>query len=200
MRTSYEPGMSMREALARYFAVNHFGADGGYSDAWVDFKLGPIPMPFPNTPSRVKAVRYHDLHHIVTAYDTDLIGEFEISAWELAAGCKDMAAAWVLNLSGMFVGLLLSPRRIVRAWVRGRRTHTLYGGDYDALLRATVADVRRDTRTDAPASSATAADLGALVLAGCAGMAIGLVMMVSMLALAPVGLVMQAMRRRATAS
>jgi hypothetical protein len=78
MRTTYEPEMTMRDALARYFEVNAFGADGGYNDAWVDFKLGPMPFPFPNTQSRVRALRYHDLHHILTNYDTDTLGEFEI--------------------------------------------------------------------------------------------------------------------------
>src|SRR5688572_1778448 len=86
--TTYEPSATMREARARYFEVNDFGVDGGYQDAWVDFKLGPLPMPFPNTQGRLRAVAYHDLHHILTGYDTEIIGELEISAWELGAGCK----------------------------------------------------------------------------------------------------------------
>lgn len=89
----YDEGLTMREARAIYFEVNGFGADGGYGDAWVDFKLGPLPVPFPNTRARVRAVRYHDLHHVLTGYDTNTIGEFEISAWELGAGCKDLIAA-----------------------------------------------------------------------------------------------------------
>src|SRR5690349_11954766 len=98
----YDEGLSMRAARAIYFDVNRFGADGGYGDAWVDFKLGPLPVPFPNTRARVRAVRYHDLHHVLTGYDTSTIGELEISAWELGAGCKDFAAAWQLNLGGLF--------------------------------------------------------------------------------------------------
>src|ERR1700742_1732678 len=49
MKTVYEDTMTMREARDRYFAVNGFGANGGYDDAWVDFKIGPVPLPFPNT-------------------------------------------------------------------------------------------------------------------------------------------------------
>ena len=52
---------TMREARARYFADNQFGADGGYASKWVDFKLGRLPMPFPNSPSRVRAVRFQTL-------------------------------------------------------------------------------------------------------------------------------------------
>src|SRR5690348_8708353 len=84
----YPDELTMREARDRYFEANRFGADGGYASKWVDIKLGPIPMPFPNTASRVRAVKYHDLHHVLTGYDTDWRGEFEISAWEIAAGCK----------------------------------------------------------------------------------------------------------------
>ena len=73
---------TLRTALATYFEDNGFGKDGGYEDAWVDFELGPIPLPFPNSAGRKRAVRLHDLHHIVTGYATDTLGEFEISAWE----------------------------------------------------------------------------------------------------------------------
>src|SRR5688572_7376869 len=101
-RVHYAETESMSDARAAYFKANGFGADGGYSDAWVDFKLGPVPFPFPNTKARVRAVRYHDLHHVLTGYGTDILGEFEISAWEIGAGCKDFVAAWQLNLGGMF--------------------------------------------------------------------------------------------------
>ena len=102
---NYELDGTMRAARARYFEANAFGADGGYDDAWVHLKVGPLPVSFPHTRERVRAVRYHDLHHVVTGYDTDLIGEFEISAWELGAGCKDFWAAWFLNLAGVAAGV-----------------------------------------------------------------------------------------------
>lgn len=44
-----------------------------------------------------------------------VVGEFEISAWEIGAGCGDFHAAWVLNLSGMTGGLLTAPVRMVLA-------------------------------------------------------------------------------------
>ena len=71
-----DPSDTLRRARDEYFRVNNFGPNGGYDDAWVDFKLGPIPMPVPNTPSRKRAVRYHDLHHALTGYATDIRGEF----------------------------------------------------------------------------------------------------------------------------
>ena len=76
----------MRDSRRTYFEKNAFGVDGGYEDAWVDFKLGPIPFPFPNSAPRVRAVKFHDLHHVLTGYDTNFTGEVEISAWEIGAG------------------------------------------------------------------------------------------------------------------
>lgn len=138
----YDPQSTMREARALYFRVNQFGDSGGYDDAWVDFKLGPVPMPFPNTAGRIRAVKFHDLHHVLTGYDTDTIGELEIAAWELAAGCKGFVAAWQLNLGGMFAGALVAPRRTLRAFTRGRHSRTLYGDDLDTLLESRVAELR----------------------------------------------------------
>ena len=61
-------------------------------------QAGPIPLFIPNTRSRVRAVRVHDVHHVVTGYATTFAGEAEIGAWEIASGCADHGAAWVLNI------------------------------------------------------------------------------------------------------
>ena len=177
---------TLREARAQYFADNHFGEDGGYGSAWVDFKLGPLPLPFPNTGSRVRAVRYHDLHHLLTGYRTDLIGEFEISAWELGGGCKDYAAAWILDLSGMATGMFLSPRRMFRAFVRGMRSRTVYGEDMETLLERPVDDVRAERVHEAgPATRATLEDAALFTLALLAGSTLGTGLMLTLLAVGP---------------
>lgn len=196
----YDEGLTMRQARAIYFDVNRFGADGGYGDAWVDFKLGPLPVPFPNTQARVRAVRYHDLHHVLTGYDTNTIGEFEISAWEIGAGCKDFAAAWQLNLGGLFAGLLSAPRRTVRAFLRGRRSETLYGRPFEALLDRTVGELRREMRVDAPSSGPAASDVLWLALASLGGLAVGVLGFAFVLVVAPIGLANMALRRRRQAA
>ncbi len=143
MRDHYDDSLTLRDAVAAYFAQNRFGADGGYGDTWVKLKLGPLSLFMPNTPARVAAVRFHDLHHIVTGYRTDWRGEFEISAWELAAGCGRFYAAWWLNLGALNAGFLVCPRRTLRAFFLGRRSRSLYGETYDAtLLAKTVKDAR----------------------------------------------------------
>jgi hypothetical protein len=191
------PVQTLAEARDAYFRANDFGADGGYGAAWVDFKLGPIPMPFPNTPSRKRAVRYHDLHHALTGYATDMRGELEISAWEIGSGCADFLAAWQLNLSGMFAGLLLIPRRTFCAFVRGRQSRNLYGAAYDeALLGRRVAEVRRDLGLEAPHRPARAVDVALFAAAMVAGLAIGLLFLVLLVPICIVANLAALVRRR----
>jgi hypothetical protein len=186
-------------ARARYFEENGFGADGGYGAAWVDFHLGPLPFPFPNTAARVRAVRFHDLHHLVTGYRTDLLGELEISAWELGSGCADMTAAWVLNLGGFAAGLLWSPRRIFRALVRGRRSRNLYRETFDdALLSRKLSEVREDLGLAGAPPRAQAADLAVAAFYGIFGLAVGLALFAIVAPIAPIGAVaLNVARRRA---
>ncbi|MBX3160103.1 MAG: hypothetical protein KF773_29310 [Deltaproteobacteria bacterium] len=135
---------TLRTAREQYWAENDFGADGGDSLKWVTVKAFGIPFKIPNTEGRRRAVRVHDLHHVVTGYKTDLRGEAEIGAWELATGCFRRPAAFVLNLLVISFGFFLAPRRLVRAWARGRRSRNLYGVPYDdALLAQTVEATRR---------------------------------------------------------
>lgn len=192
---SYDPEATMREARTVYFQVNGFGESGGYDDPWVDFKLGPIPMPFPNTPARVRAVRYHDLHHVLTGYDTDIVGEFEISAWEIAAGCKGFVAAWQLNLGGMFGGLLIAPRRTLRAFLRGRHSRTLYGDELEALLQSRVGELRARVGVDAPTPPLGFVDALLFAASLAAGLVIGLLGFAFTLLFLPLGLATFAWRR-----
>jgi hypothetical protein len=161
---TYADSLSLRDARRVYFDANEFGADGGYAKRWVQVKLGPVPFWFPNSPGRVKAVRYHDLHHVATGYDTDLVGEGEIGAWEVASGCRGFVAAWVLNLLAMVLGSLLSPERLFRAFVRGRHSRNLYGDAFDdALLATSVGALRKRLDLDAPPPAPTTADLTAFL-------------------------------------
>ena len=163
----YDDTLSLRDARVRYFRDNAFGDDGGYTKKWVKLQLGPLPFAFPNTPARVRAVRYHDLHHVVTGYDTDVVGEAEIGAWEIASGCAGFVAAWILNYYAIVLGFLAGdPRAVWRAFLRGRRTRNLYRADFDdALLDTRLGALRSDLGLDrAPARAATAGDRIAFAL------------------------------------
>jgi hypothetical protein len=141
--TSYDGTLSLRDARTRYFRDNAFGDDGGYAKKWVKLQLGPLPFAFPNSAARVRAVKYHDLHHVVTGYATNVAGEAEIGAWEIGSGCAGFVAAWILNLYAMVLGFLSGhPGAVWRAFLRGSRTRNLYRIDYDdALLDASLAEM-----------------------------------------------------------
>jgi hypothetical protein len=144
MTALYDPDLSVREARERYFAANGFG-DGGYTKKWVPVKVGPVEVVIRNTAGRVRSVRLHDLHHIATEYPTTLAGEARIGAWEIGGGCRDHFAAWVLNASSLGFGLVLDPRGVWNAFVRGRRSKNLYDREFsDELLDWTVERLRAE--------------------------------------------------------
>jgi hypothetical protein len=135
---------SLRQARAQYFRENGLGEDGGYSKRWVKVQVGPVPMWFPNTDGRRRAVRLHDLHHILTGYDTSWVGEAEIAAWELGSGCGAYYAAWILNAAAVIIGVFIAPRRVWRAFTGGKHTTSLYNLNFDErFLDETVDTVRK---------------------------------------------------------
>ena len=162
--TTYEDHLSMFDARCRYFADNGF--DGSYSERWVKLKAGPIPLAFPNAAGRVRAVQVHDLHHVVTGYQTTWTGEAEIGAWEIAGGCGRFVWAWLLNSGALAIGMLIAPGAVWRAFVRGRHSRNLYCGDADppaAILDRSVGEMRQRLALDQPAARPRSADAIAFV-------------------------------------
>lgn len=180
-RLPQEP--TLREARERYFETSGFDASG-YDADWVRFRLGPIPIAFPNTTGRKAAVPRHDLHHVATGYGTDLAGEGEIGAWEIASGCAGARAALVLDLLVLAPALLAAPRRIYRAFVRGRHTRNLYSAPWpESLLDQPLGALRRELGLDAPAPRADRADR--LAFAGCVARVLGLQLLIALVLIGP---------------
>src|SRR5262245_13582144 len=114
---------TVRAALERYMAINGFTTEG-YTAKTVAIPIGPITVHLPNTEGRKAVVKLHDLHHVATGYGTDLVGEGEIGAWELRAGCTSVAA-YAYNGMAFAMGLLIAPRRTLAAWRDAREHQTL---------------------------------------------------------------------------
>jgi hypothetical protein len=134
--------MSMREARDLYFKNNGFSI-AAYSAPTFTIKLLGIPFTFPSTARRKQVLPLHDFHHILTGYGTNWIGEAEIGAWELRAGCNSLVAYW-LNGSAVLLGLFMTPRRVWRAFRSARGQRTLYGDPEPyAVLLAMPMDVLR---------------------------------------------------------
>jgi hypothetical protein len=125
----------------------------------VVLRLWRIPLAFPNTEGRRRAVRFHDLHHVLTEYPTTWRGEFEIAAWEVAGGIRRYWVAWLLDLLGFACGLVVFPRAVYRAFVRGRHSTNLYGDVWDeSILSRCVGELRRRLKLDEREARATRGD------------------------------------------
>lgn len=151
------PDIGLGQARARFFVENDFGVDGGYDSPHQEAVLAGIPYRTPNPPARAAALRRHDLHHLLTGYSTDWLGEARISAWELGSGGPGAVFyAWTIVLWGLFTGLVGDPVGSLRAFVRGRGSDNLFGSETDeALMQRSVAAVGRSLRVRAAAPSGT---------------------------------------------
>ena len=138
----FPDNLQLCEAREQFLAANNFRVED-YSAPTYTVKILGVPLKFPNTKAHQWATPLHDLHHILTGYRPDWIGEAEIGAWELRAGCKTLVVYW-LDLSGVVIGMLLSPRRVWRAFRAARGCRTLYRNPelVEPLLQTTVGEAR----------------------------------------------------------
>jgi hypothetical protein len=94
------------ELLPAFYREYNLGMDGGATSSSVRIEITKnFALYIPNFTARRKAVLKHDIHHLVTGYPSTFTGETEISAWEIGSGCKKYWAAWVLDMSGMMMGI-----------------------------------------------------------------------------------------------
>jgi len=96
-----------------------------------------------------------------------LAGEAEIAAWEIASGCARYHAAWILNIGAFSAGLVVAPRRLFRAFLRGRDAKTnLYksGFDESRLNGITVGMLRDQLGLRGALPLAGATDVGLFLL------------------------------------
>ena len=131
----YPDFMPVPEAREKFLAVHGFDeTDDG--KPWNKVRLGKFAFYIPNPPTRRKAIPLHDLHHVLTGYETHFLGEGEVAAWELASGgLGPFWTAFPYVFSVLLVGFVLDPRAIVRAFIRGRGQSNLFVTDFGARLR-----------------------------------------------------------------
>jgi len=137
-----QSAQSVRTGRNAYLAENGFTLES-YDAAWVSVAFPGFTFTIPNTKARQRAVRWHDLHHVATGFGTDNAGEGEISAWELRRGLRGLGP---YVGGGTALGLLIAPRRTLRAWIASGTGHeNLFArelSEYDELLQLTVAELR----------------------------------------------------------
>lgn len=152
---------TISDALAHLYLAHRLPADGGAADSFFRIRIGRLTLPVPNPPARRRAVFFHDVNHVVTGYDTTFSGgEMEIAGFEVGCGCGPYWIAWYLNLSLVALGLVVCPRAVFAAFVRGRRSSSIYRGHEDraALSAMSVGEVRAMLRLDREGAIARPAD------------------------------------------
>jgi ubiquinone biosynthesis protein Coq4 len=132
-------------ARDRYLAASGFTTQS-YTDPNFKVKIAFLTLRFPNP----GLLPMHDLHHVATGYDSSLLGEAEISVFELRTG-YGTPLIFFLCCGSSLVGLCLSPRRMWRAWKSARGAQSLYGTktSYETLLAMDVGALRKLMRLEA---------------------------------------------------
>lgn len=138
------PDMTLREARDLFYKTHDFPEDGGVTkDKWSPIACRDLKVYLPNFEWRKKAIPYHDLHHILAEYHFCPTGEFQVAAWEFAAGKYPNIFTTLFCIPLVSMGALLIPTKQFRAFTRGRRSRTLYENQsYEELLNKTVGEVR----------------------------------------------------------
>jgi hypothetical protein len=136
----------IKNVLAEFYTAHNLGDDGGQSNPSVRIEFTKhFHMYFPNFDARRKAVLWHDMHHLATGYSAaSILGESEIAAWEIAAGCSSYRAAYFIDLSAVMLGIFINPWKVLKAYARGKRTTSLYHDSIskEDALQHTVEEIR----------------------------------------------------------
>lgn len=145
--------MTTREALIGFYQYNQLNLTQDFESHCVRVYIGCILAPVPNIAARKKYLKFHDLHHIMTGYGIDRVGESEISAWELGSRSCRKPIISIMNLFALSTGFVLAPKRVIAAFYRGCRSKNLYymsnslhDGQVEALRLDQVSQSHLDIR------------------------------------------------------
>lgn len=171
-----DPNASLKEAVAQFYTRHGFPVDGGVSaKRWSPVGCRDLKVYLPNFEWRRRALPLHDIHHVLTGYPFRPTGEFEMAAWEFAAGRYPSPLSTLFCLPLVSMGACVVPRRSFSAFVRGKHSRTLYQGyAYPELLERRVADVRAEILPSAPVSPTPWHYLAYLALVACSASVIAL--------------------------
>lgn len=122
--------MTIQQELEEFYRRVGFGEAVGKRPLTVPVYTGCLLVPLPNIEARYKYLKYHDIHHLITGYSVGRIGEGEVSAWELGTGSfLKSPLLGTMNLIALSTGLVLEPRRMWLAFIRGCQSKNLYGAE-----------------------------------------------------------------------
>jgi len=129
------PEGTVGRAFAEYFVTN---------------KIAPFETPYEVRNEVDYLIKWyretHDLHHVLTGYATDAVGEMELQAFALGnQGFR--VSKMILTFAAVLRPHNLPPMwkywsRLKRAYARGQQTANLFSVRYDQFLHSTVVSLR----------------------------------------------------------
>ena len=129
--------MNAQDALSQYFVEQGLFPEGSSVRDYLEerwYRIGGLPV-LPLVGKIKQSLILHDVHHLVTGYETTWTGELELAGWELGSGgCHTHFFFWLDRLGAFAVGLLVMPQRVWRALRSGRRSRNLYRLDAYRVL------------------------------------------------------------------
>jgi hypothetical protein len=141
----YPGTWTVRQARDAYLAENGFTVEA-YDAPRTEASFFAISFSVPNPPGHRWGIMLHDLHHVATGFGTDAVGEGEISAWEVGGGLRGLDLyTGAIVLGGTLLGVVLAPRRALRAFRASTRGANLFATrrTYEDLLSMTVSELRK---------------------------------------------------------
>jgi hypothetical protein len=136
--------LNVKTARDRYLAENGFSVEG-YDAKWTEASFFGLNFSVPNTKHHRWAIMRHDLHHAATGYGTDLVGEAEISAWEIRKGFRGLGLYVGSIVAGAALfGLVIAPRRTLAAFRASAAQPSLFQStlSYESLMAMNLAQLR----------------------------------------------------------
>ena len=118
--------MTVKEALIGFYKFNSLNLTDDFESHCVRVYIGCILAPVPTINARKKYLKFHDLHHIMSGYGIDRVGESEISAWELGSRSCRKPLISIMNLFALSTGFILKPKKVTAAFYIGCKSKNLY--------------------------------------------------------------------------
>ncbi len=114
-----------------------------YQDDWFRFYVGHRSLKVLKLGGAIDSLALHDAHHLLTGYGTDVRGEAELVAWELASGgCGRHWVMWVDRVVAIPL-MFVAPRASFRAMKSGWTARDLYCLDSGRALDMDLEEARR---------------------------------------------------------
>lgn len=138
---------TMRDYLAsRGIIPREAPVEEWYVDNWVRIEMWGRRVPVFPIYGFKKSLILHDINHVLSGYDTDWVGEFEIAAWELSSGgCGHYYLYWVDRFVFVSLGFLFAPRRTWRGFRRGFTHKNVFDRDPMELMTVDLEVLRHET-------------------------------------------------------